>query len=312
MDFINVKTKDCFVYLDACPMCLSKESKIKYIFNKENDIYLKECSNCQTNYYNKFYNPKFLNDAYQGYNERAYEKPVISKLNPIRQFFSNLRKDYLYTPKIDINKKIVDVGCGNGKMLIYYTQKGNQILGMDVDKSMIKKLNSEGLSATYLNLLEDNVPKNLQNKFEVVFFYFVLEHLSKRNVFSKLSILLKRKGSLYITIPNNKSIFSKIFGKYYFLWFFGQHIMFPSKKGLLLVANKYNLKLNKIRHIPDQMEIIGSLVFLYNREIVHPKIIVIKSKIITILSNIILAPILWILSTIGISGNVQYEFRKIK
>lgn len=315
MNFINSKinSKNKFVYLDSCPICKCDTYTLKYTFSKTEDIFLKTCNNCKTVYFNKFYNPKMLKNAYQGYNDKFYAKPIIEKKNIFRQLFNFLMQTKLYTPEInDKSKKMIDVGCGNGKKLYEYKSRGHKVLGIDIDMEAIKRLNQNNIPAICIDLLSEDIPKKYNNSADIVLFYFILEHLNNSDILAKLNKLLKKGGNLYITIPNQGSLFEKIFGKYYFVWLFGQHIMFPSKKGIKIIAKQYGFNLKKVRLIPDQMEVTGSFIFLFKKNITSPEIIDLRGSHMNILANVFLAPILRILKIFGLSGNIQFELKKIK
>jgi hypothetical protein len=125
----------------------------------------------------------------------------------------------------------------------------------------------------------------------------------------KINSLTKKGGKLYIMIPNGNGILAKFFGKYYYPWLFGQHTMFPSKKAMKYIE-QYGFKLNKVVFVPDAMEVIGSINNLLMNNSLNQKSLIIKSKSLRIILNIILIPVLFVLSFLGL-GSKRYEFEKL-
>lgn len=300
-------TNKNFKYIIKCPFCNEKKYKLYILLDKQHGIYLKKCKNCNALYYNKHFTDKILIENYVGYNP-----PYVAPKNPtlpykILYFFN---RDHLYYPELNNPGTITDVGGGNGKYIFKYKNLGWNVHGLDIDKNMIKKLQERGISAEVFNLLKDNPSKLLINSSDIIICYFVLEHMSEMSLFNSISPILKKKGRLFIIIPNESSIFAKIFKKYYYMWFFGQHIVFPSKKSLILCLEKYGYIFKSKKYIPEMVELVGSIDFYLKKDVLHPDTNPVRNKIVIRLLNIFILPIFWILALLGLAGNVRYEFIK--
>lgn len=103
------------------------------------------------------------------------------------------------------NKKVLDLGCGTGSILIPLAKQGVNVTGVDISKYCIKKLREyckeEGISATLMVSNEKSVPiKN--EKFDIVLLIDVLEHADNpQGVISEMKRVLKKNGKVFVTVP---------------------------------------------------------------------------------------------------------------
>jgi cyclopropane fatty-acyl-phospholipid synthase-like methyltransferase len=107
------------------------------------------------------------------------------------------------------NDKILDIGCGAGTLCLYYANKGNDVLGIDISG---KGIDSANQSAHYLGLnnvkfKKMNFPTQVpQEKFDFIIFSEVIEHLKNDDlVLKKIFLLLKPKGMVFISTPSRNA-----------------------------------------------------------------------------------------------------------
>jgi cyclopropane fatty-acyl-phospholipid synthase-like methyltransferase len=112
-------------------------------------------------------------------------------------------------------QKILEVGCGQGRDAIYFSQLGFNVHAFDISANAIKSINSikERMNLNKLNVFEHNVLESLnfsEDYFDFIYSnlalqFFDLENLSKilkniSNVMKKNSIFLlstKKEGDKY-------------------------------------------------------------------------------------------------------------------
>lgn len=109
---------------------------------------------------------------------------------------------------IGSNCEILDIGCSQGIISILAAQKGNQVLGIDIDQEAIdfaRELVSSGYSE-----LKDKVSfisgdfllLNLEKKFDYILITEVLEHVSDPVQFLSMAKKhLKKDGRIIATVP---------------------------------------------------------------------------------------------------------------
>lgn len=100
------------------------------------------------------------------------------------------------------SKKVLDVGCDVGLIGQLLLKNKNQVYGLDISPSAVKKARKNGLKALTLNIETQQLPfKN--NYFDVVLLGEILEHLFDPDLLlTKIKKKLKRGGGLIITTPN--------------------------------------------------------------------------------------------------------------
>lgn len=105
--------------------------------------------------------------------------------------------------------KILDIGCGSGKISKELLKKGYQVIGLDFSEEAIKKARAQGIQARKANL-DEGIPE-ADGTFNVVWAGDIVEH-----VFDPIGLLkesarvLTRGGIMLITIPNDVGIVSRL------------------------------------------------------------------------------------------------------
>lgn len=100
---------------------------------------------------------------------------------------------------------ILDVGCGYGALGEAIKNKGNHVVGLEVNKTAIE-VASKRLNEVYQVNISDfsSVPDQLKNKkFDVIVFADILEHLyDPFTTFQNYCNLLKPGGRVIVSLPN--------------------------------------------------------------------------------------------------------------
>ena len=135
------------------------------------------------------------------------------------------------------NKKVLDVGCGDGFFVNYLSKKGfKNVEGLDYSKQAIKLAKERQINKYFFvyDLTQNKLP---ENKYDIITLIEVLEHIQpyKINIFLK-NILggIKVGGKLIVTVPSTNT---KLINKHF------QHF---SDKTLRHIFKRSNLKIIKI------------------------------------------------------------------
>ncbi|MEG1718449.1 MAG: class I SAM-dependent methyltransferase, partial [Bacteroidales bacterium] len=100
--------------------------------------------------------------------------------------------------------KILDIGCGNGGILIALKQKGfTNLMGLDPSRNCVKTMREKGVEAVQGNLFSNDLKETLKETFDFIILSHVFEHICDLAAgVEVLQSLLNEKGRVYIETPN--------------------------------------------------------------------------------------------------------------
>jgi len=157
------------------------------------------------------------------------------------------------------NKKVLDVGCGNGDILYEFSKHGfNNLYGTD------PLLPEETINRDNINYYKGNF-KNLNwGSFDFIMMNHSFEHIEEPNqILEGVVKILKKDAILMLRIP----IKNKAFETYKENWYqldAPRHFYLHTPKSVHLLAKKYNLKLLKTIYDSTFMQFIGSIEYSKN------------------------------------------------
>jgi len=99
-------------------------------------------------------------------------------------------------------KKILDLGCGNGRNLFYLLNKGFKVFGIDSSSQAIKQIRKKLNSNLIIGNIFTILPYK-DNTFDAIICTQVLQHSIERNIrktISEIKRILKPKGLLFLTV----------------------------------------------------------------------------------------------------------------
>lgn len=109
---------------------------------------------------------------------------------------------------------LLDVGCGNGDMLLFMKDLGWDVEGVDSDNVAVEKALNIGLKVSFGTLETVKYP---DNKFDVITVTHTIEHIQEPLAFLKeCHRILKDTGCLVIITPNSDSLGHRMFRNNWF------------------------------------------------------------------------------------------------
>lgn len=144
--------------------------------------------------------------------EALYSGEHLKKINPEwtfrkwsyrHTFVAKMQYIIKLLKKLPKNKKILDAGCGQGLLVEHFRKKGYGITGIDAfyGSEYVKKG----------DLLQNDFK---DNTFELILCLDVIEHFpltEQENLIKELTRILKPKGKIIWSIPNQSNLSSRIF-----------------------------------------------------------------------------------------------------
>ena len=185
---------------NKCPVC--KSEKINNYLLRADGNYILRCSKCGLTFLerfpdseniNKIYNNNYYESSkilgYKIYNEEYNRKIMLEKLNWIENTI--LLKE----------KNILDIGCADGKFLVYASQFGWNGKGIEISDYGYNKAKNEGIDVYKKELRKLNIKSE---QFECITLWDVVEHyIDPMLELKEIYRVLKKNGKLYISTPNN-------------------------------------------------------------------------------------------------------------
>lgn len=193
-----------------CPICYSEkyssfgfpklDEKSKKIINKEYQVV--QCNECKFYYvypdielssaeWKLLYDENYFAEPTDWYKRKRakHRKQRINKLNALCEH--------------DVNN-FLDIGCGEGYMLLEAVSKGWNAYGVDITDNRITESINSRISFVNSDLLS---AKFLDDFFDCIYMDSVLEHvLNPKEHILEVKRILKRGGVAYIGVPNEDSL----------------------------------------------------------------------------------------------------------
>lgn len=206
-----------------CPLCKSKNHKLigvpkldeksKKILTENYEVV--QCTECQFYYvkpeikineagWRYLYNDEYFND-YTTWHERSRRKDRQQRIKKLERLLKNKVENFL------------DIGCGEGLMLVEGLNSGWNVFGVDIADNRIEIAKKKEIKFEKTDLLNAKLPENY---FDCVYCDSVLEHiLNPMEYLLEINRILKPGGIVYIGVPNEdyllndmKKIFNNLSG----------------------------------------------------------------------------------------------------
>ena len=238
---------------NKCIICDSFNTKLLYekypgyIEGSFFNIY--KCKDCDSHFILTEKDEKYLYDIiYSSTNSVGYDRyyhyaEIIKEKKDPLQFLAYNESTYYPIYKYVKDKtelSILEIGCGYGYLSYSLKMKGHDIKALDISKSAIN-FAKKNFGDFFYNSDIITFANNNKERFDLIVSTEVIEHLNEPNIFLNTCVkLLKDQGKIILTTPN------KDYYKKKSVWQTDLppvHISWISKKGMLSIANKHNLRI---------------------------------------------------------------------
>ncbi len=195
-----------------CPLCFSKnfeligKPEVSNVARQvlKSEYYVAQC--IYRNYY--FVSPSLKLSPEQWavlYNEEYFpimtkrhinsrKKDIVKRLTTISRF---LKQN---------SKKFLDIGCGEGYMLLETIKRGWEVTGIDIVDNRRTEVKISGINFIKSDLLSLKLPSDF---YDIIYIDSVLEHVvNPAEYLSEVKRILKPGGIVYIGVPNEDCLFN--------------------------------------------------------------------------------------------------------
>lgn len=265
-----------------CRICNSSKDHKKYIaqekmFGTGDDFEYFQCNNCGCLQISEIpiniesYYPQ----NYYSFNKKRYSRiKEFLKASRTRQSFGfssllgNILLKVFDTPiwtqpiaklKPTLETSILDIGCGDGKLLLELQKAGfKNLTGID------PFLKTENIIQKHLKLLKSNT-YDLDGKYDIIMLNHVLEHIpNQHKTLKEISNLLSPNGVLLIRIPIAGTYAWNKFKTDWVQLDTPRHFYLHTLNSFSLLASKNNFKITDYYFDSTEFQFVGSLAYQKN------------------------------------------------
>ncbi|MFQ5686765.1 MAG: class I SAM-dependent methyltransferase [Candidatus Scalindua sp.] len=260
-----------------CPICSNNYFKIigkpeishkVKTFIKE-DYQIVKCKNCQI--YFVIPQISFSNNVW----EELYDRNYFEKMT--RWWANQRKKDRKYRLRQlegYSNQKIInflDVGCGEGYVLIEASERGWKAHGIDVFDNRIVSAKGKDILFSLGDIFDAQFP---DNHFDCIYMDSVLEHVLNPIAYLKeLNRIIKEYGVVYIGVPNEDCLFNDIKKLLYIIFGKGKisarikpfvspyHVTGFNRKPVMIASMKTNFEIVHFKNFGGFYELLKFNIF---------------------------------------------------
>lgn len=203
-----------------------------------------ECSNCGVLMILPTPSTAQLSEYYAAYSKDTHVNFSLgygSNYPSIRKIFHWLNgdvdpRDFVLVPA---GSRVLDYGCGQAGYLIDFDSRGIKISGAEIAGHVVDACRKYGLDVRKVEDL-NRIPFD-DEMFDVVYLTQVFEHLRNPHGFmNELARVLKPNGTLYLAVPNSRSLWRRVFGQNWVSgWFAPFHLFHYDRRSLSVLANQH-------------------------------------------------------------------------
>ncbi len=139
------------------------------------------------------------------------------------------------------SKYLLDIGAGTGDFLLAAKNNKWNVFGIEPDISARALATKKGIH------LEENTKELPDHNFDTITMWHVLEHVPDISFQMKeLKRLLKTNGTIFIAVPNYKSLDAKTYKEFWAAYDVPRHLWHFSQASISKLMNEYQMKVEKI------------------------------------------------------------------
>lgn len=233
------------LHTDKCLICRSKNYNYAFSLAKHKVV---RCHDCGFMAINPQPTDKILARIYnRDYFVLSDNQKGIDYVSSLKQKTADLYLDIILKDYDSDSKTLLEIGCGSGDFLLQAAKRGFNVTGVEysnhacsVARKRLKKYNTKIIEGEIYEV------KNTKNKFDLIVFCDVLEHVRDPRIFLKnVHSLLKDNGKIFCVVPSLDS-FSAKFLKTNWVEFKLEHLSYFNSKTLSTLFTQEFFSVNKI------------------------------------------------------------------
>jgi 2-polyprenyl-3-methyl-5-hydroxy-6-metoxy-1,4-benzoquinol methylase len=238
----------------SCPLCGSQsisaflKARDNLLTHESFDIY--QCHSCNFRFTQDVPAPDEIGKYYQSQDYVSHSDTRKGVMNKLYHFGRSimLKKKYGMMKKETIGKSLLDIGCGTGYFPAFMKEKGFTVAGVETDPK------ARDFAQQHFNLKvyspEDLINHQIEDKFDVITLWHVLEHLDDFNLYiERMLEQLSPEGSLVIALPNCNALDARYYKAFWAGYDVPRHLWHFTPSTFQMLAKKHGLKIMKMKRL---------------------------------------------------------------
>ena len=157
--------------------------------------------------------------------------------------------------------RLLDVGCGPGRLLQDLRDQGWDVFGVDFSTVAVERARSMGLNVRHGTLQSAAFDESF---FDVVLFNHSLEHMyDPINALKEARRILKPGGVLVLHLPNAGSTEARVFGKWWVSWDLPRHLLHFDPVTVQRLVKTAGFEKESIQTSLSKSSFLGSVDYVY-------------------------------------------------
>lgn len=167
---------------------------------------------------------------------------VLSEVyNMVRKLAVRSKLNLLKKNDTEVEKEILDIGCGTGFFLSSCKEQNWTITGTEPDHDARLAARKNTGSPIYESIFD---PEFHDRQFSSITMWHVLEHVHQlQETMTWIHHHLKPKGTLFIAVPNPQSYDAKLFGPYWAAYDVPRHLYHFTKETMEKLLQQFNFSI---------------------------------------------------------------------
>lgn len=233
--------------LNQCPICHSPNFSnfmvVKDHAVSQESFSISKCQDCGFLFTNPRPDPESIEQYYRSEHYISHADKASNLTNFAYKIVRTitLRQKVKWLNTFTRTKgKLLDYGCGTGSFLNAAKKDGWEVTGFEPNRTA-----SEAARKKYnLDVLESSNELESRKKFDAITLFHVLEHIHDLDTSMDLLLSkLKRRGVLFIAVPNHYSVDYQIYKEYWAALDVPRHLYHFTPQTFEKLAKKHGLKI---------------------------------------------------------------------
>lgn len=233
-----------------CLVCGNKKNNLGSFLPK----YLL-CSKCKTIFIDKKVTASYKESYFQ---EKEAPSIITLLTNQVLSSFIDSKINKILDTAENESPKILDYGCGSGKLVDILLKSGVDINGFEPSKGALKIAEKKKLPIY-------NKLKKVKGDYNLIMLWHSLEHIDNPlTILKKLKANLRKNGRLLIAVPNADSFDAKLTKQKWFHYTYPLHRIHFTYDSLKFLLYKSGFKIREIDFFNPEYTLTGLIQSLLN------------------------------------------------